>query len=192
MVSRPKTNQGWWQRHHTGVISIILSAVVIPTVLAWSGVLDIRLVRWINDDASAETPEGAWLATNSPVKVYWTGRGDTIELYWDLVEYPDLHYYSVDVYGLAPIETWYNVGYPIGEDLRTSDITNPISLSNEYFAEYSKPQRVTNDQTWRACVTGMREPPDGVDVTSSDTALRTPYIIEQSERCSDPFTIPTS
>jgi len=131
---------------------------------------------------SAEGVRGKLLTPDSPVRVLWTGSGDAIEAVWSAEEYPELHSYSVDVYGLAPLETWYNVGYRFGQELRTTATTNPLSETNEKFADEGSAQRVDFQQTWRVCVTAMREVPGGASVE--------PYIIEGSRRCSDIFTIP--
>lgn len=170
-----------WKRLRVWLGGALVTAVLIPIALAWSGILDYRPRIYPSPTAS---PRGAgkWLSGESPVKVWWTGVGDTIEISWVRMEYPELDHYSLDVYGLAPIETWYNVGYRRGNELRTTDVTNPISLTNEHFSRDGEDARVDNNQTWRVCVRGMMETPGGVSIA--------PYIIDGSERCSDPFTIP--
>ena len=98
------------------------------------------------------------------------------------MDYPDLDSYSVDVIGIFPIETSYNVGYRLGQELRTNVVIWPVSRANRNFSEEGENIRVSEDQTWQVCVTGMRKTPLGVDIT--------PYIIERSKRCSDIFSLP--
>lgn len=131
---------------------------------------------------SSSASPGKMLSPDSPVKVRWFGQGDTIEVSWDVMDYPDLEHYSVDVYGLTPVQIDYNVGYRRGDELRTSDTANPIAEANEWLKQDGRSEQVTNDETWRVCVIGMKDTPGGVDIS--------PYIIKGSKRCSDPFTIP--
>lgn len=147
-----------------------LTLILIPVLLSATGVLDLRIpLPWLHRESAAGS-SGRVLTPESPVKVSWTGTADAVEITWHEIDDPELHSYSVDVYALAPVESWYNVGYRVGEELRTSATTNPIAELNEYLHESGKSERVDNDQVWRICVTGMRETPGGVDIT--------PYIID--------------
>lgn len=124
------------------------------------------------------------LAAESPVRVRWTGRGDTIEISWaasDFNNLDGLYNYSVTVYGLAPVARKYNVGYRPGNELKTTATANFIADTNEYFRAQSQPTRVDKNETWRVCVISERELPPGTN---------TPRPIAGSERCSDPFNMP--
>ena len=82
---------------------------------------------------------------------------------------------------MAPIRNYYNLGYRIGEELRTSDTANPVAEMNEKLSDFGDSETVDYEETWRVCVTAHRYTPDP-DVG--------PKIIQGTERCSDPFVIP--
>ncbi len=121
------------------------------------------------------------LSDKSPVRVWWLGQGDTIQIQWDPADSDEVHSYSVDIYGMAPIRNYYNLGYRIGEELRTSDTANPVAEMNEKLSNSGDSETVDYEETWRVCVTAYRYTPDP-DVG--------PKIIQGTERCSDPFVIP--
>jgi len=71
-----------------------------------------------NDTSSpVATPTRIALSDKSPVRVWWLGQGDTIQIQWDPADSDEVHSYSVDIYGMAPIRNYYNLGYRIGEEL---------------------------------------------------------------------------
>lgn len=82
---------------------------------------------------------------------------------------------------MDPIRNYYNLGYRIGEELRTSDTANPVAEMNEKLSDSGDSETVDYEETWRVCVTAYRYTPDP-DVG--------PKIIQGTERCSDPFVIP--
>lgn len=180
---RAGNQRPWWKRHWKVVALTVLTAVVIPVSLEWSGTMDLRPFGRGVDRPDPNAPaSGKVLSAKSPVVVRWTGQGDTIEFSWAAMTYPGLDHYVARVEALAPIEDWYDPGYRSGEELRLSDVTNPISHVNAGYAEDGKTERVDYNQTWQVCVTAMKKTPGGVDVT--------PYIIAGSRRCSDVFVIP--
>ena len=135
-----------------------------------------------NDTSSpVATPTRIALSDKSPVRVWWLGQGDTIQIQWDPADSDEVHSYSVDIYGMAPIRNYYNLGYRIGEELRTSDTANPVAEMNEKLSDFGDSETVDYEETWRVCVTAYRYTPDP-DVG--------PKIIQGTERCSDPFVIP--
>jgi hypothetical protein len=135
-----------------------------------------------NDTSSpVATPTRIALSDKSPVRVWWLGQGDTIQIQWDPADSDEVHSYSVDIYGMAPIRNYYNLGYRIGEELRTRDTANPVAEMNEKLSDFGDSETVDYEETWRVCVTAHRYTPDP-DVG--------PKIIQGTERCSDPFVIP--
>lgn len=187
MSTRGASAHTWWERHWKKILAGIITAIVIPFVMSWTGLMDLRLGGGNpNPPATQAPPDTATsprtLAADSPVTVVWTGAGDTIEVSWQAIDDPELHHYWAQVYGLDPVVEDYDIGYRFGEELRTTATTNPRAELNDDLAGEGSSQRVPRDQTWKICVTGMRDTPGGVDIT--------PYIIAGTERCSDPFTIP--
>jgi hypothetical protein len=191
------------RRHWRAAGVACLSVVIIPLLLDWTGITDWRPFGGshaspdgtedppASPDSSApessstpspSSPTPSPLSPNSPVRVTWAGTGDRIVITWDPMTFRRLHNYSVNVYGLAPLETDYNVGYRLGGELRTTVETNPVAETNEDLAAAESADRVDEQETWRVCVYGMRDAPLGVDIST--------YIIDGSTICSDPFNIP--
>lgn len=142
-----------------GVWYVVLTVIAIPILLSASGVLDLRIPwPWLDQDPdsveedAAEATDavtdtaGKVLTPDSPVHVRWTGVADTVEVSWNEVDDPELHHYTVDMEALSPIENWYSVGYRIGEELRTTDVTNPIALLNEKLSESGSTERADNNR----------------------------------------------
>lgn len=185
-----------WKRIALGVITLI----IIPVVLSATGLMDMRLpfarshTGQLGSSTDTKAPESTApgmsrasspsrvALSSGPVRVVWSGYGDMIEATWQPMHLPGLTWYSVDVYGLTPVDVWYNVGYRIGDELRTSATTDPIAAVNEKIADDNGSGRVDVGETWKVCVTGMRTVPAGAYVSK--------YVIVGSKRCSDFFVIP--
>lgn len=174
-------------------VALASLGVLVALVLTWLGVNDWRIpghapsgtpssTTMPSPDNTPSKGEGAVLASDSPVKVRWLGRGDAIDVTWDAMNYPGLHSYDLQIFGVSPLETWYSEGYRLGEELRTSATTYPVAETNEKFADLGSQDRVTKEETWRVCVTGMKEVPLGVPIA--------PYVITGSKQCSDLFVLP--
>lgn len=177
-------NHGWTQT---------LVGVIVALLIAWWGVNDFRLpgayrppTEGTGGQSSAPvasaSPSGQVLSGSSPVRVTWLGSGEALEVSWEAIEDPELESYSLNVYGLSPEQTWYNVGYREDTRLATTRVIYPLAETRVRYEETDKQSNVGPGETWRVCVHGMRKTPGGVDIT--------PYIIEGSRRCSDEFTIP--
>lgn len=191
---------GLWNRlRELHPLTLLFFAALVALVVAWLGLNDWRLpgaYRPPHTDTEAvsttdttttgpapsRTVAARVLSGSSPVRVTWLGQGEALKVTWNDMSYPDLDSYSVDVYGLAPEQTWYNVGYREDTKLASTRTIHPLAETRVRYAETDKPTNVGPDETWRICVTGMRSVPAGAAVE--------PYEIDGSKKCSDPFVVP--
>lgn len=132
---------------------------------------------------SAEPGSKGRILSDGPVRVLWTGDGETLNVTWDAMTYENLDHYSVDVYGVAPEDTWVNDGYRRGEELDRFRVIHPLADTKIYYQTVGKETKVGPGETWRICVTGRAPSP------KSDPSRVVE--IEGSRRCSDTFAIPS-
>ncbi len=168
-------------------ILLAAAGVLVALVLAWSGINDWRLPFAAPPTAepAPEQAAGRMLAADSPVRVRWIGAADALEVTWSAMDHPDLAWYSVDVHGVSPVQTWYNAGYRPGEELVTQTTVYPATETNEYYAQWGRAERVDGgNEVWRICVTGMKPVPADADVDE--------FAIDGAEICSDLFTLPVT
>ncbi|MCX2746268.1 hypothetical protein OOZ51_00375 [Arthrobacter sp. MI7-26] len=110
------------------------------------------------------------MLSNGGVDVTWSGLSD-----------PALNYYAVDVTAVSPVNYTYGVPYYPGS-VDTLSRIYPVTYFNKLLADEHRTERAAKGQIWHVCVTGMRQTPNGVDIT--------PYIIKGSKSCSDDFELP--
>jgi hypothetical protein len=158
----------------------------VSTAFGWTGVGDWRpfcgLVSSCTATAS-HAPNMRELAPDSPVSVVWSGVGDRVVAHWDALTAPELDHYVVNIVALYPKSFTVDAGYRDGQQLDTSRELNPASDSVHRFETNGNRLTLPRDQTWQVCVAGYRAIPMGADISR--------YEIPKSERCSDPFVIPT-
>lgn len=196
----PRGGVGLWNRlRDLHPLALLLLAAIVGLMITWLGLNDWRLSGAYRPSQTStlvgmttETTTGGpgpsgseaarVLSGSSPVKVTWLGQGEALKVTWGDMSYPDLDHYSVDVYGVAPEQTWYNVGYREDTKLASTRTIHPLAETRVRYAETDKPTAVGPDETWRICATGMRRVPAGAAVS--------PYEIDGSKKCSDPFVVP--
>lgn len=173
----------FWRRLGLGAA---LVGALVSIVLGWTGIGDWRpLCGLTNNCPEPSTGVARNLSPDSPVAVIWTGEGDTVEATWDAVSDPELDHYAVDIVGLYPETFRIDAGYRLGEELETSRTLNPASDTVRRFEISGDALTLTPQQTWQICVTASRAVPD-------DAYVEEEYEIQGSERCSDPFALPTN
>lgn len=135
-----------------------------------------------NESSTVTSSKGSILS-DGPVRVFWTGDGETLNVTWDEMKYENLDHYSVDVYGVSPEETWANDGYRLGEELDRFRVIHPAADTKIYYENTGKATSVGPGETWRICVTGQAPSPKDEPNKVVE--------IEGSKRCSDTFAIPS-
>jgi hypothetical protein len=179
----PRRAKRWWRR--LGLREAIVGTVV-AVIIGWTGVGDWHPFCGIGGTCAAEgsqRPGARELSPDSPVSVVWSGTGDRVVAHWDALSDPELDHYVVNIVALYPKSFTVDAGYRDGQQLETSRELNPASDAVHRFETNGDPLTLTSNQTWQVCVVGYRATPMGVDVKG--------YEIQKSEKCSDPFAIPT-
>ncbi len=164
-----------------------LVGALVAVVIGWTGIGDWRPLCGLTGTCrtpGSQAPVPRELSAGSPVSVVWSGAGDAVVAEWDPVDDPTLDHYVVNIVALYPQSFTVDAGYRDGEQLLTSRELNPASDSVHRFETNGEPLTLTADQTWQVCVTGYRPIPEGEYIDE--------YEIQGSERCSDPFAIPTA